>query len=377
MGKYLTESEKEQRLKQCIKEIETISPTVKITSDKYVNSRSKLDCLCLKCGNNFSNSWSNLQRGQRCPYCCRNPFKANNTNSIRTKAPDLIKYLKCEDDSDILTPHSNKKVNAVCPDCGFEKSITPTRLSAQGFGCVYCSDGISTPEKLMGEVLTRLKVEYETQYNPHWIGKKKYDFYIPSLNIIIETHGIQHYKNRSPDKLIKTQINDINKKEMAIKNGIIYVVIDCRWSTLKWLKSNIINSLDRYFKDIDDIDWNQAWVNSQSSFIAKACKIWNERDDSVTVKSIANDFHVHSCTVSRWLNRGKSIGLCDYNGKEENKRFVKKPINQYSKDGVFIKRWESGKEASLELNIPNSSISYCGKKKLKFAGGFIWEYSVV
>lgn len=63
--------------------------------------------------------------------------------------------------------------------------------------------------------------------------------------------------------------------------------------------------------------------------------------------------------------------------QETTDKIVKKlmkPIDQYSKDGQFIRRFESIKQASYELGICDSTISACAKGKVKSAGGFIWKY---
>ncbi len=51
-----------------------------------------------------------------------------------------------------------------------------------------------------------------------------------------------------------------------------------------------------------------------------------------------------------------------------------KPVNQYTLDNVFIKRWESTKDVERELKIHHSHISKCCKDKLKTAGGYKWKY---
>lgn len=61
-----------------------------------------------------------------------------------------------------------------------------------------------------------------------------------------------------------------------------------------------------------------------------------------------------------------------------------KPVLQYSKDGVFIQRYASVKEASRILNIGSSNIHSCAINKTKIkkgnkyvcrsAGGYIWKY---
>lgn len=52
----------------------------------------------------------------------------------------------------------------------------------------------------------------------------------------------------------------------------------------------------------------------------------------------------------------------------------KKTIQQYTKDMVFVKEFESATTASTELNIPQSNITACCKGRLKTSGGFIWKY---
>lgn len=50
-------------------------------------------------------------------------------------------------------------------------------------------------------------------------------------------------------------------------------------------------------------------------------------------------------------------------------------VDQYSKDDEFIKRWNSIKEPSIELNINRVCIGMCIKGDLKTGGGFIWKKS--
>lgn len=50
------------------------------------------------------------------------------------------------------------------------------------------------------------------------------------------------------------------------------------------------------------------------------------------------------------------------------------PIIQYTKDGKFIRRWDSMHEADRKLNIKHQHISDVCKKKRKSAGSFYWEY---
>lgn len=58
-------------------------------------------------------------------------------------------------------------------------------------------------------------------------------------------------------------------------------------------------------------------------------------------------------------------------GNEKNK----KKVNQYEKNGTFIKQWECISDVYRDLNIKTTSISACCKRKRKTAGGFIWKYA--
>lgn len=68
---------------------------------------------------------------------------------------------------------------------------------------------------------------------------------------------------------------------------------------------------------------------------------------------------------------------------EETKRILSEkkkarggiPVNQYSKDGSYIKTWPHAKIAGETLNISPSSIRGCCKGLRKSIGGFLWKYA--
>jgi group I intron endonuclease len=51
-----------------------------------------------------------------------------------------------------------------------------------------------------------------------------------------------------------------------------------------------------------------------------------------------------------------------------------KPVIQYTLEGIFIKEWESGKIASIKLEIPQSNINSCCNNKIKTSGGYVWKF---
>ena len=54
---------------------------------------------------------------------------------------------------------------------------------------------------------------------------------------------------------------------------------------------------------------------------------------------------------------------------------LKKPIIQYTREGEFVREWDSTISAAKPLNILLQSINRCLKGKEPTAGGFIWKYA--
>ena len=55
----------------------------------------------------------------------------------------------------------------------------------------------------------------------------------------------------------------------------------------------------------------------------------------------------------------------------------KKVISQYTKTGIFLKKYSSATDAAKELFFKNSSeLTRCAKGKSKSAYGFIWRYEL-
>lgn len=54
------------------------------------------------------------------------------------------------------------------------------------------------------------------------------------------------------------------------------------------------------------------------------------------------------------------------------KKFVK--IQQYTLEGVYVKTWNSVKEACEELNLSRTSMGNCLNNRSKSCGGYLWKY---
>lgn len=246
-------------------------------------------------------------------------MNCNQCKSIALNHPQFIKFFVHTEDSLKYSVSSDKKVLMKCPDCGFEKNMMIHTLSSQGFSCPKCGDGVSYPEKFMFSLLEQLKLDFKPQLNKanfDWCDKYKYDFYIPSLNIIIETHGLQHYEQtrRKGARTLKEEIeNDRTKQELALTNGIKkenYIVIDCRKSELEFIKDNIITSRLSNIFDLSKIDWLKCHEYACSSRVKEVCDLW-ENGMNDTIK-IADKLKIGKTTVNRYLNAGVNLGWCKY-----------------------------------------------------------------
>lgn len=103
--------------------------------------------------------------------------------------------------------NKNKKYRAyryICNDCGHMGKAYIQEMDTKK--CPKCGDGISYGEKFMYAILLDSGYDFETQHVFSWSngkrngnGRKKYDFYIPSKECIIEMHGVQHYPEYGQD----------------------------------------------------------------------------------------------------------------------------------------------------------------------------------
>lgn len=77
-----------------------------------------------------------------------------------------------------------------------------------------------------------------------------------------------------------------------------------------------------------------------------------------------------------WVLKENYNNKIDYAKIWEKESIHPKPkrIAQYTKDGEFVKEWDSLKEAHLNLGINYSSLTNCLCGRYSHAGGFIWKF---
>lgn len=290
---------------------------------------------------------------------------------------DLIIQAVGEEKTKTLSPYSDLEVELTCPLCGEKKKTHLINLRTnKRFKCSICSDGYSYPEKLTKKLLDSLEIEYITQFS-YENDRRRYDFYLPKFNAILEIHGRQHYieTHRSDSRTLeKEQANDKLKREIALVNGVKeedYHEIDCRESTLDYCRTNLIKALARYLKvELTDGEWLEVEKASQSSTYLEVINLYNKIGG--TANSIAKKTGLNHPTVHSYLRRGDKIGLCKYNGEEAKNKAQSIPLVCINIETGEVKEFDSYKHVKQELGIKSDNIRKCVRGQQKSCKGYKW-----
>lgn len=159
----------------------------------------------------------------KCPDCyyCETKQKIN-TQAFKALLPSEYELLSEYKDIEtkVLIRHS----------CGFCWTIRPHILHNY-IGCPKCNFKRSKGERKVGKFLDDNKISYIIEKSFEWQTNKKrrYDFYLPDLNMVIEYMGEQHYRDRSCEafncNLEEQQKIDKEKYDDAIRAGLKYLAI--------------------------------------------------------------------------------------------------------------------------------------------------------
>jgi hypothetical protein len=77
--------------------------------------------------------------------------------------------------------------------------------------------------------------------------------------------------------------------------------------------------------------------------------------------------------LKKYVKRGDAHHMKNELFRKQFSEMKQKEVEQYSKEGVLLKTWKSILDASITLNIDNSSIGKACMGKLKTAGKFYWK----
>ena len=211
------------------------------------------------------------------------------------------------------TQCSHLKIYPICPYCG---EIKKNKISisniycSNGISCV-CNDSMSYPNKLMYNLLRIKNIVFISEYSPDWIKPKRYDFYIPSKNIIIEMDGGWHYRDNNLSRKSKEEIQMVDnlKDHNAYEHNITVYRIDCKKSDCDYIYSNILKSNLNSILKISKEDIAQADMKSHNNLVKEICEYKNKHDN-MTSSTVAKHFGLSKDTVQIYAKIGEKYGWC-------------------------------------------------------------------
>ena len=124
--------------------------------------------------------------------------KCSDLNSAKKRAKSTEEFIKDAklihfdkyDYSLVNYANSKTKVGIICKKHGLFFQVASHHLS--GNGCPICKS--SKGEELVYNYLTENDIKFEREKKFKGLGLKRFDFYLPKHNAVIEFDGIQHFK---------------------------------------------------------------------------------------------------------------------------------------------------------------------------------------
>lgn len=334
---------------------------------------------CNKCG--YNEGWieeSHLISKHGGCSCCASRTVVKGINDIATTDPNIVKYFNDISAAYTNTANSHKKVKVKCPDCGRIRDKKMTISEIKRYNSINCScrDGKSYPEKFMFNIFEQLNKPFVQQLSKsdiNWCGNYYYDFYNNIDNIIIETHGIQHYIETSFKISLKEQQEiDKIKRELALSNGISnYIELDCRYSDKDFIRDSVLNSeLINYF-NFDNIDWDEADRFATKNLVKEVCKYYEDNKNKTLKKDIASKFKISIDTLTKYLHKGDRLGWCTYEKYND-----KLKIKVVETNDIFNSIRECCRifDEKYNIKLNNGCISNVLRGKSKTHKGYHFEY---
>ena len=336
---------------------------------------------CNKCGNEDWISQSNLRSKSKkgCNVCGNSPKKVLiGYNDIATTNPEIIKYLANEDDAYKYSQSTQKKIKVKCPNCGYKKEMAVASLiKFKGFVCPKCSDGISYPNKFMFSLLTQLDIDFKDEYSPDWAGSKSYDFYIPSMNLIIEMDGGYHNRVRPNDKRTLQDIKDRDKlkNELALNHNIKLIRVDAEYKgdKFKYLKDSVLNSELVNYLDFSIINWYELEKSCLRNKLIESCEYYTLHKNEMNLKEMASQLNITPALMSHYVRKGHELNICVYDNYNYNKQ---RKIRVIETDEIFngIRECIRYFESAYNIKLHSNNILDVLKGKQENHKGFHFEY---
>lgn len=331
-----------------------------VVTEIVENTHKLIRYKCKACGQYGEMKANSFKKSKNPCHICTGRKLVVGINDLHTTNPKLASMLKNQSDGYRVTQKSCEKLWFVCPYCGDEIYKSPNQIN-NSFPCVKCRDGHSYGERFMAAILKNKNIDFIQEKKFEWSGLKRYDFYLPSYNLIIETHGEQHYQSTHFESiggrsLLEEQANDKLKKQLALKNKVSnYIVVDVQKSEFDYIKNNILNSELKEILSLKEEDFNIVpdMIMENNSVIMKKL-----RDIGFTIKMIADYMGLSEAAIVDGLSRFEKNDLFSVGSDLDSKIIL---INN-------MRIYNTVTEASVDTGVNVNSIINCCDGKYNYGG---------
>lgn len=243
----------------CVKEEALKLGEWKIIDGVYINSGSRLKCICLKCGVEHKMSWDNIKQSKGCKSC----------NNLNNKQRIDIKYIRASFEKEgytLLTTiykNNNQKLEYIC-NRGHHYSVTWQNWSVNKRRCPYCA------------------------------GNAKYT--LDEVKFIFKSRGLTVLDELYIDSVtpIKYECSEGHKHQVRLYD--LLHGNDCPYCSPGKVKRELTTEIIR--NELTEINYEllSEYINSRTKFLYKCPK-----------------GHIHSMTYRSWY-QGNRCPECGFNG---------------------------------------------------------------
>lgn len=189
----------------------------------FETSSDTVTIICEEHGE-FTQRASSHTGGNGCKQCFQLNTLRSNTEDFVKKA--IEKHGKKYDYSKVDYITSRTKVEIICSKHGSFYQTPFSHLT--GFSsCGKCRE--SKGERMISNMLDKLNINHVQEHRLAGF-RYAYDFYLPDYGVLVEYHGIQHYKPVEKfggiESFHLTKIRDNSKIELAKEQGLKLIVLN-------------------------------------------------------------------------------------------------------------------------------------------------------
>ncbi len=188
--------------------------------------------------------------GNGCPFCSQKATRCEHVSITYTHLEVAAQWHPTKNGGvkpSQFTSGSGKKIWWICPQKSHEWAATiNNRCGKSGTGCPHCKN---KTEAQLHTYLNKLFPDLKAQFRVSWCISPTsnkhlpFDFYIPSLQLIIELDGPQHFRQISNWQCHRTTVKgDVFKMQRATSAGISVIrlvqeeILD---ATPEWLEMHV------------------------------------------------------------------------------------------------------------------------------------------